>query len=180
MYFVLFNGACLRRCAFKRFRSVLYLFMTSTPSGYSFPGRSVPAQPRNLKGGCSSAKSCAKDKLYRYGSRFVDSESVWVRKELVLSLPEGYLQTWLGNPRFSYRQYRHPSGAHIREYPHAYEIHVDKKDPRIDPAGHLFIDFLPSLVFWILFLEGLGSLSKLLTALFAPRGILKRSTRARS
>ena len=50
-----------------------------------------------------------------------------------------YEETGFGSKKYSIRQYRYEN-LHIREYDDYYSIHMDKIDPRIDPAGHLLID----------------------------------------
>jgi hypothetical protein len=50
-----------------------------------------------------------------------------------------YEQTFLGNKKQAKKQFRH-GNLHIREYYDYYAIHVDRIDPRKDPAGHLLID----------------------------------------
>jgi|GEM_PF-5090170 hypothetical protein len=76
----------------------------------------------------------------------MSSDSIWIKKELLVSLPEGFVETYLGNPRCSIVQYRHPSGVHVREYSGHYEVHLDRVDPRRDSLGHLLLDVLAPMV----------------------------------
>ncbi len=74
------------------------------------------------------------------------SDELRISKSVLPSLPEGYEETRLGDPRGSRRQFRGRSGIHVREYPDEYVIHVDRVDPRRDPFGHLVRDSPETLV----------------------------------
>ena len=63
-----------------------------------------------------------------------------ISKEVLQELPEGYEETSLGEKRDAIRQFRGPSGLHIREYNDRFVIHQDKIDPRRNPIGHLLLD----------------------------------------
>ncbi len=55
-------------------------------------------------------------------------------------LPSCCVETWLGDPKCSLRQYRCPHGFHVREYDSWFELHKDVFDPRRSPLKHLLFD----------------------------------------
>lgn len=64
-----------------------------------------------------------------------------ISKEVVPSLEEyGFVETVLGDPKGSERQYRNSTGLHAREYDDRFVVHRDEVDPRVDPIGHLVKD----------------------------------------
>lgn len=68
-------------------------------------------------------------------------DSLLVSKEVLPSIDGfGFVETALGDPEESLRQYRNANGVHVREYETHFEIHEDKVDPRVDPLGHLVHD----------------------------------------
>lgn len=71
---------------------------------------------------------------------FEDDEELSISKEVLQELPEKYEETLLGEQRGAIRQFRGPSGLHVREYNDRFVIHQDKVDPRKDPLGHLLFD----------------------------------------
>jgi hypothetical protein len=74
-------------------------------------------------------------------------DSFLVSKEVLPSLEGfGLVETALGDPEGSLRQYRNANGLHVREYQNYFEIHEDKVDPREDPFGHLIHDSPETLV----------------------------------
>ena len=74
-------------------------------------------------------------------------DSFLVSKEVLPSLDGfGFVETPLGDPEGSLRQYRNDKGLHVREYENYFEIHEDQVDPRVDPLGHLIRDSPETLV----------------------------------
>jgi hypothetical protein len=69
-----------------------------------------------------------------------DDEEFSISKEVLQELPADYEETSLGELRGAIRQYRGPSGLHVREYNDRFVIHQDSVDPRSDPIGHLLFD----------------------------------------
>jgi len=70
-----------------------------------------------------------------------DGDSFHISKEVLPSL-EGFdfIETVLGDPDGSLRQFRNSTGIHVREYEDYFEVHKDRIDPRKDPIGHLLRD----------------------------------------
>ena len=94
--------------------------------------------------------------------RGVKRKEIRISKEVLPSLPEGYTETRMGDPRGARRQFRNSSGVHVREYQDQYEVHVDRADPRTDPIGHLVKDSpetLLSVAVGLLAARSLGSIS---------------------
>jgi len=91
-----------------------------------------------------------------------NDEEISISKEVLQELPVEYEKTRLGEPRGSVRQYRGPSGLHIREYSDRFVIHRDRVDPRKDPIGHLLIDAPEARVHFISLLSIFLSLNLLL------------------
>lgn len=58
------------------------------------------------------------------------------------NMPNGFVESPLGELKGAIRQYRGPDGLHLREYVDGYELHRDVGDPRT-PGGfilHIFVD----------------------------------------
>jgi hypothetical protein len=70
-----------------------------------------------------------------------DDDSFLISKDILPSIEEfGFVETILGDPDGSLRQFRSSTGLHVREYEGHFEIHRDKVDPRANPIGHLVKD----------------------------------------
>jgi hypothetical protein len=71
----------------------------------------------------------------------LDDDSFFISKEVLPSLKDfGFVETSLGDPLGSLRQFRNSTGLHAREYEEYFEVHRDKFDPRANPLGHLIHD----------------------------------------
>jgi hypothetical protein len=70
-----------------------------------------------------------------------NDDSFRISKEVLPSL-EGldFVETIMGDPDGSLRQYRNSTGMHIREFEEYFEVHKDQVDPRVNPLGHLIRD----------------------------------------
>ena len=75
-----------------------------------------------------------------FGSEYRDNDEISIPKTVLPRLPEGYKETLLGDRRGAIRQFRHPSGLHVREYSDRFVIHRDSFDPRSHPVRHLIHD----------------------------------------
>ncbi len=73
-------------------------------------------------------------------------DEIYVSKSIMPILPEGYEETCLGSPRGAFRQYRHKSGVHLREYNEWFAVHQDRFDPRTKPFLHLAVDSPETIV----------------------------------
>jgi hypothetical protein len=70
-----------------------------------------------------------------------DFDSFLISKEVLPSLEGfGFVETVLGDPNGSLKQYRNSTGVHVREYKEYFEVHKDRFDPRVNPARHLLYD----------------------------------------
>ena len=76
-----------------------------------------------------------------------DEDSLIISKEVLPSLEGfGFVETTLGDPEGSLRQFRNTTGIHAREYEEYFEVHKDRVDPRTNPLGHLICDSPETLV----------------------------------
>jgi hypothetical protein len=66
-------------------------------------------------------------------------DEIEVPKELREFMPDGAIETTLGQKNGAKRQYRY-GNLHIREYDDKFLVHTDRIDPRKDPLGHLIHD----------------------------------------
>ncbi|MCY3854371.1 MAG: hypothetical protein OXF28_02340 [Thaumarchaeota archaeon] len=67
------------------------------------------------------------------------NNEISVPKEIRQIMLSDAQETFLGTKKGAIKQYRY-GNLHIREYDEFFLVHVDKKDPRKDPIGHLIFD----------------------------------------
>lgn len=80
-------------------------------------------------------------KTFKYGKEEpTEGKEIFISKEVLTTLPEEYRETVVGDRRGALRQYRHPSGMHVREYRDGFVVHRDRFDPRAHPVSHLLSD----------------------------------------
>jgi hypothetical protein len=96
-----------------------------------------------------------------------DEGEISISKEVLPELPDGYEETILGKSRGCKKQFRHPSGVHVREYADRFVIHKDNFDPRFAPLSHIVSDAPCSAV-------ALG-----LASIFAWKALVRREKRRR-
>ena len=80
----------------------------------------------------------SEDASHRFSSMSSEDDIV-ILKSVMPSLPDGYEETRLGDPRGSIRQFRRER-VHVREYEDRFVVHEDHYDPRSDPIQHLVHD----------------------------------------
>ena len=66
-------------------------------------------------------------------------DEIEIPKEIRPFMLDAAQETRLGHKNGANKQYRY-GNLHIREYDDKFTVHVDKKDPRKDPLGHILYD----------------------------------------
>ena len=67
------------------------------------------------------------------------NNEISVPKEIRQFMLDDAHETFLGLKKNAIKQYRY-GNLHIREYENIFLVHMDKRDPRKDPIGHLLCD----------------------------------------
>jgi hypothetical protein len=67
---------------------------------------------------------------------------IWIPMAEMTSVPPGFEETWMGEPKGAIAQYRGPDNLHLLKYKDGWELHRDFGDPR-SLGGfiiHIFLD----------------------------------------
>lgn len=98
----------------------------------------------------------------------LEHEDLKIMKGVVLHPSKVGFRKAIGEPVGQKADYRlafpDGRGIHVKEYDHYYLIHWDKKDPKIDPLGHLLED----APHWLAIL-GIGGLVGILGAVLVEK-----------